>query len=116
MRVLVFAKHYGWPTVEPFEIDDSPKLTFALLRSTRWEATTASSGALTVTLSPALGPETLVELYGDQEVLEARISDLKAGFDNLKSWLEPRRIPIDEAEQLLDLADRYLSSSRPDTD
>ena len=116
LRVLVFAKHYGWPTEEPFEIDDSPKLTFALLRSTRWEAETASSGALTVTLSPALGPETLVELYGDQEVLEARISDLKAGFDTLKPWLKTRRIPLDEAEQLLDLADRYLSSSRPDTD
>ena len=115
LRVLVFAKHYGWPTVEPFELDDSPKLTLALLRSTRWEAATASSGALTVALSPALGPETLVDLYGDKEVLETRINDLKSGFDTLKPWLETRRIPLDETEQLLDLADRYLSGSRPDT-
>ena len=116
LRVLVFAKHYGSPTVEPFEIDASPKLTFALLRSTRWEAATASSGALTVVLSPALGPETLVDLYGDKEVLKTRINDLKAGFDTLKPWLDTRRIPLDEAEKLLDLADRYLSGPRPDTD
>ena len=116
LRALVFAKHCGWPTEEPFEMDDSPKLTFALLRSTRWEAATASSGALSVTFFPALGPETLVDLHGGKEVLETRISDLKAGFDTLKPWLETRRIPLDEAEQLLDMADRYLSGSRPDAD
>ena len=116
LRVLVFATHYGGPTGEPFEIDDSPKLTFALLRSTRWETATASTGALTVTLSPALGPETLVELYGGQGVLETRINDLKSRFDTLKPWFETRRIPLDEAAQLLDLADQYLSGSRPDED
>ena len=117
LRVLVFAKHCGWPTEEPFEIDDSPKLTFALLRSTRWEAATASSDALSVALSPpALGPETLLELYGGEEVLETRINNLKAEFDTLKPWIETRRIPLDEAEQLLDLADRYLSGLHPDAD
>ena len=107
LRVLVFAKHYGWPTEEPFKIGDSPKLTLALLRATRWEAATASSGALTATLSPALGPEILVDLYGDKEVLKTRINDLKSRFDTLKPWLKARRIPLDEAEQLLDLADQY---------
>ena len=116
LRVLVFAKHYGGPSEDPFDIDDSPKLTFALLRSTRWEAATASSGGLTVTLSPALGPETLVELYGGKDALETRINDLKAGFDTLKPWLETRRITLDEAEHLLGLADRYLSGWRPEAD
>ena len=116
LRVLVFAKHYGWRTEEPFEIDDSPKLTFALLRSTRWETATAPSGSVTGVLSPALGPETLVDLYGDKEALETRITHLRAAFDTLKPWLETRRIPIDEAERLLELADRYLSGSRPDAD
>ena len=116
LRVLVFAKHYGWPTEEPFEIDDSSKLTFALLRSTRWEATTASSGALTVVLSPTLGPEILIDLYGGKEVLKTRIYDLKTGFDTLKPWIKSRQIPLDDAEQLLVLADRYLSGSRPDAD
>ena len=116
LRVLVFAKHYGWRTEEPFEIDDSPKLTFALLRSIRWETATASSGSVTAVLSPALGPETLVDLYGGKEALEKRITDLRAAFDTLKPWLETRRIPIDEAERLLELADRYLSGSRPDAD
>lgn len=116
LRVLVFAKHYGWPTEEPFEIDASSKLTFALLRSTRWEAATASSGALTVVLSPALGPETLIDLYGGEEVLKTRINDLKTGFDTLKPWIKSRQIRLDDAEQLLVLADRYLSGSRPDAD
>ena len=74
------------------------------------------SGSLTITLLPALGPEALVDLYGGKEALETRINDLKARFESLKPWIETRRIPLDEAEQLLDLADRYLSSSRPDTD
>ena len=52
LRVLVFGKHCGGPWEDPFENDDSPKLTFALLRSIRWEAATASSGSLAVTLSP----------------------------------------------------------------
>ena len=116
LRVLVFAKHYGWPTDEPFEIDVSPKLTLALVRSTHWEAATASSGSLTVTLSPALGPEALVELYGGKDALETRINDLNAGFDTLKPWLESRRIPLDEAEQSLELAERYLSDERPEED
>ena len=115
-RVLVFAKHYGGSSEEPFDIDDSPKLTFALLRSVRWEATAASSVSLTITLLPALGPEALVDLYGGKEALETRINDLKARFESLKPWIETRRIPLDEAEQLLDLADRYLSGSRPDAD
>ena len=113
-RVLVFAKHYGGSSEEPLDIDDSPKLTFALLRTVRWEATAASSGSLTITLLPALGPEALIDLYGGKEALETRINELKARFESLKPWIETRRIPLDEAEQLLDLADRYLSGSRPD--
>ena len=52
----------------------------------------------------------------DKEVLKTRINDLETGFDTLKPWIETRRIPLDEAEQLLDLADRYPSGSRPDAD
>ena len=41
-RVLVIAKHYGRPSEEPFDIDDAPELTFALLRSVRGEMETGS--------------------------------------------------------------------------
>ena len=108
-RVLVFAKHYGAPSEEPFEIDDSPELTFALLRSVRWVATAASSGSLTVTLSPAMGPDILLDLYGGKEVLKTRIDDLRAGFESLKPWIENRGISLDEAEHLLALAERNLT-------
>ena len=116
LRVLVFAKHYGGPSEDPFDIDDSPRLTFSLLRSTRWEAATTSSGGLTVTLSPALSPKTLIELYDGKDTLEARINDLKAGFDTVKPWFDARGVPLDEAEQLLELAERYLSGWRPETE
>ncbi|MDE0460209.1 MAG: hypothetical protein OXI15_23215 [Chromatiales bacterium] len=42
-----------------------------------------------------------------------RTDDLKPGFDTLKPWFKARRIPLDEAEQLLELAQRYLSGWRP---
>ena len=55
-------------------------------------------------------------MYGGEDVLETRFSDLKARFEILKPWLETRPIPLDEAEQLLELADRYLSGWRPEAD
>ena len=115
-RVLTFAKHYGGPTDEPLDIDASPKMTFALLRSVRGEMESGSWGGRAVRRTAVLNWERLIDLYGSKEVLKTRINDLKSGFDTLKPWLETCRIPLDEAEQLLVLADRYLSGSRPDAD
>ena len=115
-RVLVFAKHYGRPSEEPFDIGGSPKLTFALLRAVRGEMETGSFGSRTVRRSAVLNWERLIDLYGSKEVLETRFNDLEAGFDTLKPWLETRRIPLDEAEQLLELVERYLSGRRPEAE
>ena len=115
-RVVAFAKHYVGPLEEPFEIDVSPKLTFALLRSVRGEMETGSLGSRAVRRSPVLNWERVVDLYGGEEVLETRINDLKARFEILKPWIETCRIPLDEAEHLLELADRYLSGWRPEAD
>ena len=112
--VLVFAKHCGSPTDEPFEIDASPQLTISLLRSVRGETQTGSPDSRGVSRSAVLNWDCLIDLYGDKEVLESRINDLKSRFDTLQSWLEARRISLDEAEQLLGLADRYLSGWRPE--
>ena len=112
--VLVFAKHCGSPTDEPFEIDASPQLTISLLQSVRGETQTGSPGSRGVSRSAVLNWDCLIDLYGDKEVLESRINDLKSRFDTLKSWLEARRISLDEAEQLLELAERYLSGWRPE--
>ena len=112
-QVLYFAKPTGGTPEEPLELGDSPELTFALLRSARDETVTGSSP---VRRSAKLDWERLIELCGSKEVLKTRINDLKSRFDTLKPWLKVRRIPLDEAEQLLDLTDQYLSGSRPDTD
>ena len=113
---LVFAKRCGEPTDEPFEIDCSPKLTFALLQSVRGEMRTESIGSRAVRRTAVLDWECLIDLYGGEDVLETRFNDLKARIEILKPWLETRPIPLDEAEQLLELADRYLSGWRPDAD
>ena len=115
-RILVFAKHYGRPSEEPFGIGGSPKLTFALLRSVRGEMETGSIGSRAVRRTAVLDWECLIDLYGGEDVLETRFNDLKARFEILKPWLETRPIPLDEAEQLLELADRYLSGWRPEAD
>ena len=115
-RVLVFAKHYGGPTEESFDIGDSPKLTFALLRSVRGEMATGSLGSRAIRRSAVLDWEGLNDLYGGEEVLETRINDLEVQFEFLKPWLEARGIPLDEAERLLELADKYLSGWRPEED
>ena len=112
-QVLFFAKHSGGTPEEPLELGDSPELTFALLRSARDETSTGSSP---VRRSAKLDWERLIEFHGDEQVLKTRINYLKARFDTLKPWLKARQIPLDEAEQLLDLADQYLSGSRPDAD
>ena len=115
-RVLVFAKHYGQPSEESFDIGGSPTLTFALLRSVRGEMEAGSLGSRAVRRSTVLNWERLIDLYGGEETLETRFNDLKARFEILKPWLETRPIPLDEAEQLLELADRYLSDWRPEAD
>ena len=114
-RILVFAKHCGRPSEEPFGIGGSPKLTFALLRSVRGEMETGSIGSRAVRRTAVLDWECLIDLYGGEDVLETRFNDLKARFEILKPWLETRPIPLDEAEQLLEMADRYLSGWRPET-
>ena len=113
LPVLIFAKQHGGPPEEPLQLGDSPRLTFALLRSAREETATGSGP---VRRSVKLDWECLIDLYGGDEVLKTRIDDLKAGFESLKPWIESRGIPLDEAENLLELANGYLTGRRPEED
>ena len=105
LRVLVFARNYGGLSEEVFDVDESSKLTFALLRSVR-------GGVVTYMIKW----QRLIDLYGSAEVLANRINDLKVQFESLKPWFETCGIPLDEAERLLDFADTYLSSWGADAD
>ena len=74
-RILEFAKHHAGPSEKPFDMDDSPELTFALLRSVRGQMETLSVDSRVVHRIPVLNWERLIDLYGDTEVLETRIKE-----------------------------------------
>ena len=89
-RVLYFVKNTLEPQEEALHIDDSPELTFALLRSARGETITGSSGSHAVSKSPTLMWNVLVDLYGSETALKERIEHLAAQREALKPWFERR--------------------------
>ena len=112
-RVMVFARQYVKPPEKAMDIEDSPKLTFALLCDVQGEVTVGSLGSRAVRRTPTLIWERLIDLYGSEDVLWTRIADLKARFEELKPWIEDQEIPLEEAERLLQLADDYIAGLRP---
>ena len=108
LSVLVFAKGDGGPPEEPLELGECPRLTFALLRSARKECETGT-GTGPVRRAVELDLKCLVDLYGGEEVLKTRINVLRTRFECLKPWIEGRGIPLEEAQNLLEQAEGYLS-------
>jgi|GEM_PF-309543 len=100
IRVLLLAKSDADPSEGPLNIDESPQLTLAMLQAARSEGLSQTMGSRAVRRSPRLGWDALVELYGDEATLRQRIDSLKA--------TEP-----EGANDLLELADKYLSGWRP---
>ena len=89
---LKFIKNSG----RPVPIPDSPKITFALLRSSQ-----IPSGG-----QPAnLNWNVLVELYGSEDILRARVDSLNQQLKDkdLKQWLEGREISVADAEAIIKL-------------
>ncbi|HWP37856.1 MAG TPA: P-loop NTPase fold protein [Gemmatimonadales bacterium] len=100
LEVLWRAKKEARPEEPPVQVPDAPQVTFAVLRSARSEALSQSAGSRAVRRSPRLAWDALVELYGDEAVLRDRIEGLKA--------VQPA-----DADELLQLAGRYLDGWRP---
>ena len=98
--ILYFAKAQSDPSEPPFDIDLSPELTLHLLRSAWIEALSQTPGSHAVRRSPRLAWESLVDLYGSEETLGQRIQDLK-------------KTHPEGADELLELANKYLSGWRP---
>ena len=113
-RLYWFARASTDPSEDTLDIKNSPKLTFALLRSVRSEMTTAPAGSRAVDRTPVLNWDLLTNLYGDEATLEQRIRSLNARFEDLKPWIESRGISLDDAKSLLELANKYLRGCRPD--
>ena len=101
LRIFLCMKQATVPSESPFEIDNSPKLTLALLRAARSETLGQSMGSRAVQRSPRLAWNELIELYGDEATLKERIESLKIA-------------KLDGADELLELADKYLGGRRDD--
>ena len=100
LRIFLFMKQAA-PSESQFEIDSLPKLTLALLRAAYDEIRSQAEGSRAVQRSPRLAWDTLTELYGDEATLKERIESLKDAR-------------LDGADDLLELADKYLGGWRDD--
>ena len=101
LRILLSMKRNVGLSENQFEIDSSPKLTLALLRAAYDEIRTQAEGSRAVQRTPRLVWDTLIELYGDEATLGERIESLKIA-------------KLNGADDLLELADKYLSGWRDD--
>jgi hypothetical protein len=98
--LLLLAKREADPSEDPFNVDNSPTLTLAILRNALSEAKRQAVGSRAVRRSPVLAWDSLIELYGDEATLKERIKALKA--------TEPQG-----DDHLLELADKYIGGWRP---
>ena len=100
LRVLAVAKRGADPADPSIEIPDSPCMTLALLQSARSEVKGQAEGSRAIHRSARLAWQALIELYGDEAVLCARIEKLKGAH-------------IEGNDELLQLADKYVGGWRP---
>lgn len=104
---LKFIKNSG----HPIAIPDSPKITFALLRSSRRTITITSSRR--EHFQGLSWDDVLVELYGSENILKKRVDSLNKQFEDLKPWLEGQKISVPDAEAIIELAEKYRGGWRP---
>jgi energy-coupling factor transporter ATP-binding protein EcfA2 len=100
LRVFYWARHDSAPEDEAIPLSPDPIVTLAVLRSARSETRGQTSGNRAVRRTSVFAWSTLVEVYGGEDSLIARIEALKG------SGLE---IP----EELMALIEKYLAGWRP---
>lgn len=100
LRVLMRARQYSDPADGPLAIDESPYLTYAILRSARSEVRSQAMDSRAVRRWTRLAWDALVDLYGGEATLGQRIESLISQSP-------------DDPDDLLSLAQKYLSGWRP---
>jgi hypothetical protein len=100
LRVLIFASERASGEEPSLEIPSEPEVTAAVLRASRTEVRGQTMGTRAVRRSPRLAWEVLAKLYGDEETLKRRLTELKAS-----------RVEVDP--ELMELAERYAGGWRP---
>jgi len=100
LKILLLAKREADQSEPPLVISDAPSMTLALLKSARSEVRSQSMGSRAVRRSARLAWNTLVELYGSEEMFRERIEKMKA--------TQPQGV-----DEVLQLVDKYLGGWRP---
>ena len=106
LRTFVFTKRSAEPDEPELAIPDTPGVTLALLKSARHVQRAQFMDSRTVRHQPRLSWDTLIELYGSEDILRQRIEALRSSCP-------------DNIGDLLELADKYLAgeqSEDPDDD
>ena len=90
-------------------VRNSPKLTFAVLRIETSSGISETERDGEYPTVHRLSWDRLIALYGNEDVLKARIESMDAEFDSLTPWFEHCNIPLEETEDLRRLALDYAS-------
>lgn len=102
LRVFYEELHQVGENSDRRQVPDDPRVTLAMLRSARSETKTQSGDSPHVEYHPRLAWETLIKVYGDEELLKDRVIKL----------LEDEKGDV----ELLGLARKYLDGWRPEED
>lgn len=95
------------PWRETLTIADLPELTFSFIRVAYRKSIDAPS-------IPQPDCEFLISLYGGKDVLKTRINDLKNQFENLEPWIQRQGISLEDAKELIDLAEECTKEQQTD--
>jgi len=100
LSILLEIKRSARVSEDSFHISASTKLTIALLQAARSEAFSQSMGSGAVRRTPRLAWDALIDIYGDEATLKARVENLK-------------KTRPEDADELLALAEKYICGWRP---
>ena len=113
--VFRFANTVVGSSKDPFDSKKSVQLTFVILRSVLKKLLGADSIGPVQDSNRASLRASLVDLYGGEDAVRARIENLRAQFETLKPWIEEtQNISLEDAAKLPDRADNFLSGSQLD--
>ena len=100
LPILLEIKRSEESSEDSLHIGASPKLTLALLQVAQSEAVSQSMGSRAIRRTPCLAWNALIDIYGDEATLKARVESLKE--------TQP-----EGADELLALVEKYLCGWRP---
>lgn len=100
LRVFYWARKDSGSEDPVIPLPPDPSVTFAVLQSARSETRSQTSGNRAVRRTSVFAWDTLVDVYGDEETLIARIKALKDS-------------DVENPDDLVELIDRYLGGWRP---